>query len=80
MESTNVVVDDQGTISTASRSDESETKGPLHASRDDASANDATPGNSSSHDTEDDSLFDKSLSEPKDPTISFAEPNREGSR
>ena len=62
MESANVVVDDQGSVSISLRSDESETEGPLHGRGDDASTNDATPGNSSSPDTEDASPFSESLS------------------
>ena len=70
MEFANVIVDYQGTISTALRLDEINTKGPLHTSRDDALENDATPGNSSSPDTEDALPFVESLSQPEDPTTS----------
>ena len=80
MESANVVVDDQGTIFIAPRSDESEIEGPLHASRDDASSNDATLGNSSSPDTEDASSVFESLSQPEDPSASSVESNREASK
>ena len=59
MELANVVVDDQGTVSTGPRSDESETEGSLHRSGDDASTNDATPRNSSSSNTKDASPFAK---------------------
>ena len=62
MELDNVIIDDQGTISTIPRSDERNTEGPLHTSRDDASANDATLGNSHSIDTGDASPFSQSLS------------------
>ena len=80
MESPNVVVDDQGTIPTGPRLDESETEGPLHASGDDASTNDATPRNRSSPDTEDASRFAKSSSQLKDPTTSSKGSNQEASR
>ena len=77
MDSTNVVVDDQGIVSTNPRSYESETEGPLHRPKDDASANDATPRNGSSPDIEDASPFVQSLSQPKDPTISSVRSNQE---
>ena len=80
MESTNVVVDDQGTVSTGPRSNESETEGSLHRSGDNASTNDATPRNSSILDTEDDSPFVESLSQPEDHTTSSVGSNRETSR
>ena len=62
MESTNVVVDDQGNISTIPRSDERDTQDLLHTLKDGASANDATSGNNSNHDLEDASPFGESLS------------------
>ena len=80
MESTNVVVDYQGVVFVGLRSDESETEGSLHRSGDDASTNDATPGNSSSPDIEDASSFSKSLSQPRYPTTSSMRSNREASR
>ena len=75
MESANVVVDDQGTISTVPKSDESDTEGPLHTSRDDASTNDATSRNSSSLNIEDALPFAESLSQTIDPTTSLARSN-----
>ena len=57
MKSANVVVDDQGTVSTGPRLDESETKGSFHRSGDDASINDETLRNSSNPDIEDASPF-----------------------
>ena len=45
MELANVVVNDQGTIHTGPRSDESDLEGPLCEPGDDASANDTTPRN-----------------------------------
>ena len=81
MKSANVVVDDQGTVSTSLRLDESEIEGSLHRSGDDASTNDATPGNISRFDNEDASLFAESLSQPEDPTTSsVGGSNREASR
>ena len=80
MESTNVVVDDQGNISTIPRSDERDTQDLLHTLKDGASANDATLGNSSNHDLEDASPFCESLSQLTDPTTSPAGSNREASR
>ena len=62
MESTNVVVDNQGTISTIPRSDERDTQDLLDTLKDGASVNDVTSRNSSNHDLEDSSLFGKSLS------------------
>ena len=50
MESANIVVDDQGTVSTGPRLDEREIEGSLHRSRGNASTNNETPGNSSSLD------------------------------
>ena len=79
MESTNVVFDDQGIVSKTIRLDESKTEGPLHASRDDASTNDATPGNGSSPNTKDASLFTESLSQPEDLTTNSMGYNREAS-
>ena len=75
MESANVAVDDQGTISKVPKLDESDTEGPLHTSRDDASTNDATSRNSSSLDIEDASPFAESLSQTIDPTTSLAGSN-----
>ena len=69
MESANVVVYDQGTVSTSPWSSGSETEGSLHRSTNDASTN-----------TEDASPFVESLSQPKDLTISFVGSNRETSR
>ena len=80
MESTNVVADDQGTVSTRPRSDESKTEGSIHRYGDDASANDSTLGNSSSPDTKDASPFAESLSQPEDLTTSSAGSNQEASK
>ena len=79
MESANVVVDDQGTVSTSLMLDESETEGSLHRSGDNASTNDATLGNSSSPDTEDASPFVESLSQLKAHITSSVGSNREAS-
>ena len=62
MELANVIVNDQGTVSTVPWSDENDTEGPLHTSRNDASTNDATSGNNSSLDIEDATPFTESLS------------------
>ena len=70
MESANVVIDDQRTVTIAPRLDESETEGPLHASEDDASASNATLENSFSPDTEYASLFAELISQLEDPTTS----------
>ena len=40
MESANIVIDDQGIISTVPMSNKSDIEGPLHTSKNDASAND----------------------------------------
>ena len=62
MESANVVVNDQGTVSTSPRLDGRKTEGSLYRSGDNASTNDETLGNSSSPDIEDALPFAKSLS------------------
>ena len=62
MESANVIIDDQGVIPIGPRSYESETKGPLHASGDAASTNDATSENRSHPGTKDASPFVESSS------------------
>ena len=51
MESANVIINDQGTVTTGQWSNQSEIEGSLHGSQDDASTNYATSGNSSNPDT-----------------------------
>ena len=80
MKSTNVVVDDQETIPTCPRSNESETKGPLYASGDDSSVNNATLGNRSNPNIEDALPLVESSSQSKDPTTSTSGSNRKASK
>ena len=80
MESSNVIVNDQGTIPIVLRSNESEIEGLLRASGDDVSVNDITPGNRSNPDTEDASPFAESSSQSEDPTTSTVGSNRESSK